>query len=172
MFRDRIAVVAAHPDDEAIGLGGQLASMQDVFLIHVTDGAPRKRPDWKEYAATRRRELLAAAKIAGIPAERCLEAGFADQQAAHHLPEATEALASILTRIAPKIVFTHPYEGGHPDHDATAFAVHHAVTSAEIREFTSYHRHLNTGDVETGCFLQGDPGSVVQLSDNQRARKH
>jgi LmbE family N-acetylglucosaminyl deacetylase len=42
------------------------------------------------------------------------------------------------------VVWTHPYEGGHPDHDATAFAVQSACAllgsaAPERREFTSYH---------------------------------
>jgi hypothetical protein len=49
-----------------------------------------------------------------------------------------------LRLIKPDIVFTHPYEGGHPDHDFTAFAVHAACrltksTKSVIAEFASYN---------------------------------
>ncbi|MBZ5604493.1 MAG: PIG-L family deacetylase [Acidobacteriia bacterium] len=171
MFEERIAIVAAHPDDETIGLGGQLASMRGVFVIHATDGAPRRRPDWKIYKQQRREELLRAMALAGIPEDRCLEIGMPDQQAAHHLVELTCHLSRIFDELKPSKIFTHPYEGGHPDHDATCFAVHHAATAA-IWEFSSYHRNLLTGEIETACFLSPiTPARIVDLTTDQLARK-
>lgn len=169
MFDRRIIVVAAHPDDETIGLGGQLSSMRDVTLVHVTDGAPRSRPDWKSYAQARRAELLAAANIAGVPEQRCIGIGIADQEASTHLVELTCALSRLFAELAPQIIFTHPYEGGHPDHDAAAFAVHRASTVAEIWEFCSYHRSPFSGDIEVGCFLH--PGRNRYPRGAERVRK-
>jgi len=175
MFDGRVTVVAAHPDDETIGLGGHLPSIEDVYIIHTTDGAPRKRPDWKLYRHRRREELLAAMSMAGIPEDRCLEIGMPDQQAAQHLVELTCHLSRIFERLRPSVIVTHPYEGGHPDHDATCFAVHHAA-SAEIWEFSSYHRNLVTGEIETACFLYADSPEArqswsAQLTQSQIARK-
>jgi N-acetylglucosamine malate deacetylase 2 len=174
MFDKRIIVVAAHPDDETIGLGGQLASMKDVFLIHVTDGAPRSRPDWRPHAAARRAELLAAAAIAGIPEERCLEVGLPDQESARNLIELSCHLSRTFAEIRPEIIFTHPYEGGHPDHDACAFAVQHAESSAELWEFASYHRSPLSADIETGCFLSdyARPGGHGSEAAPARAGVH
>ncbi len=50
----------------------------------------------------------------------------------------------------------HPYEGGHPDHDAAAFAVHAAVrclgcAAPALVEMTSYHRRDNA--LRVGEFL-------------------
>jgi LmbE family N-acetylglucosaminyl deacetylase len=58
-----------------------------------------------------------------------------------------DAVAGLLDELRPEVVLTHPYEGGHTDHDATAFAVHLACgmlrregTQAPIvLELTSYH---------------------------------
>jgi N-acetylglucosamine malate deacetylase 2 len=56
-------------------------------------------------------------------------------------------VAGILDELRPEVVLTHPYEGGHTDHDATAFAVHLAcgvlrregVPAPIVLELTSYH---------------------------------
>ena len=64
--------------------------------------------------------------VAGVPAEACVGLGVADQEAALELASLAERLAALLTQGNIDIVLTHPYEGGHPDHDATAFAVHGA----------------------------------------------
>lgn len=187
-------VVAAHSDDETIGLGGQLHSMGDVTLVHVTDGAPRphalQSPDrqeavaqssdgggtdsdgsWREYAHLRRKELLEAMAIAGISESRCLQLDFADQDASYHLLDVTQRLADLIRERAPEIVFTHAYEGGHPDHDATAFAVHCAVWCAFqsldraplVIEFESYHRSPEDETLEAGRFLKPPGASFDNL---------
>jgi LmbE family N-acetylglucosaminyl deacetylase len=135
-------IVAAHPDDEVIGLGGQLAALKP-YIIHITDGAPKNMCDAlahgfatrQEYARARREELLGALELAGIGQERCCSLGVADQEASYHMAAIAKRLAGMLEGA---VVYTHPYEGGHPDHDATAFAVH-ASGVREVREFTSYH---------------------------------
>lgn len=168
--QDRIVIVAAHLDDETIGMGAQLCRLRDVTIVHVTDGAPRRRPHWKHYAQTRRDEFLRAASLAGIPPERCLEAGLPDQQAAHHLIELSCFLSRLFDQLRPRFIFTHPYEGGHPDHDATAFAVHHAAPAATVIEFTSYHRAPYGTGIETGCFL-GEAERTIELNDDQKSQK-
>jgi LmbE family N-acetylglucosaminyl deacetylase len=49
-----------------------------------------------------------------------------DQEASLHLAGLTRELVRVFEELGPEVVLTHPYEGGHPDHDATAFAVHAA----------------------------------------------
>jgi LmbE family N-acetylglucosaminyl deacetylase len=122
----RVAIVVAHPDDETIGLGAQLARFRDLLLVHVTDGAPRSRRDAADYAATRRRELDAMLGCVGIPRDRAVSLGVADQAASFHVVEIARRVADLLAKFRPAIALTHAYEGGHPDHDATCFAVHAA----------------------------------------------
>src|SRR5215211_8617460 len=130
-----LAMVVAHPDDEAIGAGAQLPRLNGVTMIHVTDGAPRSPRDAErhgfataaEYAFARTRELERVMMLAGIPVADRFCLGVADQEAALHLPRVTRALVRLFLERASEIVLTHAYEGGHPDHDAVAFAVHAAA---------------------------------------------
>lgn len=175
-----LVIVAAHPDDEVIGAGAQLAQVQDITIIHVTDGAPCNLADAQgagfrdraEYAAARRRELLDALAIAGIPAERASQIGIVDQEASLYMPELSWRLQTMLEAIRPHAVLTHPYEGGHPDHDATAFAVHAAAQPRAIPvfEFASYHNR--DGAIATGCFLPAStPAYRYVLSPGERELK-
>ena len=166
--RGRILIVAAHPDDETIGVAGQLGLLEDPYIVHVTDGAPRATPSRTRYAAMRRRELEAAMVLAGIERVRCLELGGTDQES--HL---TRLLCGRLQEIRPQVILTHPYEGGHPDHDACAFMVQAAVYMLRRRgidpplrtEFASYHNGSpdSLSSMRVGAFLPGPPGTKITL---------
>lgn len=177
-------IVAAHPDDEAIGLGVRLAEMHDITgILHVTDGAPRSGPDiqragcrsWEEYAILRRREFEKALAVSGAQSKHILCLGIPDQQASFQIRELATELAEILAWLHPDTVFTHSYEGGHPDHDATAAGVHAARQllggTFTVYEFTSYHARGTRMECE--CFLEANRATVVErgLTVEERRRK-
>jgi LmbE family N-acetylglucosaminyl deacetylase len=172
MNAERILLVAAHPDDETIGAGAQLAHWhRHVTILHATNGSPGND---RAYARARRLELLKAVRLAGIEPEQCREIGFVDQQCAFNLVELTRKVGEWVGRLRPEIVLTHPYESGHPDHDSCAFAVNAAVRLSrfgEAWEFTSYHAGPG-GSMETGAFL-GDAraAEVHHLSTDQQHMK-
>ncbi|MDW6023579.1 PIG-L family deacetylase [Mesorhizobium sp. BAC0120] len=132
-------VVVAHPDDETVGIGGHLTALSQATIIHVTDGAPRNMRDayahgfatWQDYAEARRGELAAAMGEASIDVDQLLNVGMPDQEAAHNLVPLALQLAGLFRDSRPRFVCTHPFEGGHPDHDAIAFAVHAACWLTE-----------------------------------------
>jgi LmbE family N-acetylglucosaminyl deacetylase len=178
-------LIAAHPDDEILGLGGQLAGIPDLALIHVTDGAPLDMSDARRagfstrsaYVRARALELDRALKAARIVPVRRRALGLTDQEAVEHLPELVAIVEDELRGAAA--VITHPYEGGHPDHDACAFIVQcacerlrHSGRSAPVRlEFASYH--ARDGQAARGVFwpAAGCPERVIQLDAPQLARK-
>jgi LmbE family N-acetylglucosaminyl deacetylase len=123
----------------------------------VTDGAPlddtyakgRGYESREAYAAARRNEVVAALSVIGLPEDRVRSLGLVDGEAAFHLVELCHKVADLFDELEPDVVLTHPYEGGHSDHDSTAFAVHLAAgmllrqgqKAPIILELTSYHNY-------------------------------
>lgn len=207
MGNSRILLIAAHPDDEVIGAGIEMTrwNPEHVTILHVTDGSPEDPKHAQaagfatrdEYARERRRELGKALELAGMGEARCVELGFTDQQAHLYLPDLVERLAELIEEIRPDVIYTHPYEGGHPDHDAAAFAASHAVAvftkraaalapsgrtglppgtdcrpgpgSVMVMEFTSYY--AGPDGLVASQFLQSGGVRINSLTASQRALK-
>ena len=144
---ERVVVVVAHPDDETLWAGALLGRLDDGLLIHLTDGAPADGADARRlgftsrgaYAAARSAELDAALAALAYRGTR-RGYGLRDQEAVIALDAMTERLTTDLAGAAA--VVTHPYEGGHPDHDAAALAVRRAAdrVGAAVVEFACYHK--------------------------------
>jgi LmbE family N-acetylglucosaminyl deacetylase len=158
-----VAVVVAHPDDETIGCGAQLRRLRQATIVVVTDGAPRDLHDAhhygfrtaEEYAQAREREHLGALAIAGASLTRSVRFRVADQQAAFLLPQITRRLARLFATREIGVVLTHAYEGGHPDHDATAFCVHAAAVLRRVAG-------ASVAVVEMPFYRQGRGGPAYQ----------
>ncbi len=182
----KLLVILAHPDDEVLALGGRLEWLGESLFVTVTDGVPLDGHDARnhgfatlqDYRAARRAELAEALRKAGLDETRArtlrLQDGrlISDQLAALSLVALTQLLLRTLGQFEPDAVLTHPYEGGHPDHDACAFAVHLAVRCAgetvPIIEAPFYH--ATAGGMETGVF-PGGGGYAVRLLPEQKANK-
>lgn len=184
----RTMVVAAHPDDETVGAGSRLPRLASARFVCVTDGAPRDGADAGRHALTpaayaqaRRVELEAVLALCGIGAGRIACFDCPDQQAALNLAALARRLAQWWRDEATQVVLTQPYEGGHPDHDATAFAVHAAAqwlqregrSAPALVEMAGYHRGP---DGTLSCAFLPDAGSdrdaiTLQLSLEDQAFK-
>ena len=187
-------VLLAHPDDETLGGSALLAALGPAaHIVHVTDGAPRAMGDAHhagcatrdEYAALREAECAAALALAGLgPAQRS-SFGVVDQEAWRDLPGLARRVADLLAARRPALLVTHAYEGGHPAHDAVAFAARAAcaLVAADggappvLVEQTSYHASPDPDapdQLVTDAFLVvpgAGPVATVHLDEAERARK-
>ena len=182
-------IVVAHPDDESIGAGARLNRLGNAWIVEITNGAPddlecARRHGFEtseQYADARRRELDRAMSIAGFPLDRLISLGYTDGEVTLRLVEVCLRVTELIDSLKPDVVLTHPYEGGHTDHDATAFAVHLAcgalrregVTPPAILELALYH--ARNGERIVQQFLPHDGADkdqrVVRLGAADRARK-
>jgi LmbE family N-acetylglucosaminyl deacetylase len=142
----RAVVVAAHPDDETLGMGGTLHRLLHagvaLTLVVATDGEaayPGLDSGGRgALARTRRAELTAAVVTLGggprveHPGVRVHRLGLPDGELDAHLPELTGAIAPLL---AGADAYFAPWQGDpHPDHRAAGLA---AARAAEAQPGTS-----------------------------------
>ena len=131
-------VVAPHPDDAELGMGGAIIKMVDmgwkVGVLDLTDGEPTPfgNPE------TRKRETFNATKILGIQWRENL--GLPNRRLEATLEARTE-LTNVIRRVRPRWLFASYWEDAHPDHLAATQLVEAARFWAKL----------------TKSHLEGDP---------------
>ncbi|MFZ1936765.1 MAG: bacillithiol biosynthesis deacetylase BshB1 [Thermoguttaceae bacterium] len=108
-------VVAPHPDDAELGMGGAivkfLAEGLAVGVLDLTDGEPTPHGS----PQIRRRETAEATKILGLPWRENL--GLPNRTLEPTLA-ARAALAAVFRRVRPRWIFAPYWIDAHPDHVA------------------------------------------------------
>lgn len=124
----KVVVLAAHPDDETLGVGGTLRALHragaETTLVVATDGEAAypglDQQRRSELARTRRAELRDALHAAGLEELAVHWLGLPDGRLAEHLGELTERLIGPL---AGADAYLAPWTGDpHPDHRAVGDA--------------------------------------------------
>ncbi len=131
-----LVVVAAHPDDETLGVGGLAATLTErgvpVDVVSVSDGGAAYRDlsafDRIRLEGRRRNEMDSAARFLGV--RQPIHLGFPDGRLGEHTDTLTELLTLILLD-RPGMWCAATWRGdGHPDHEAVgasaAAAAHRA----------------------------------------------
>jgi LmbE family N-acetylglucosaminyl deacetylase len=168
----RVLLVAAHPDDEVLALGGHFRTVHP-RIFHLTDGAGFL--PFPNLAERRGKETKRALAIGGIPRRRFTSGTVPDQGVVDAIPPLMERLMEVIKKVRADCLLTHAYEGGHPDHDAASLVCHLAAGSIPVYEFPGYYNgtpHLALASWAVSRFLPADtPEIVISLSPRQRQLK-
>ena len=132
-----ILVIAAHPDDEVLGMGATIKKLSDkgnkIHLCVVTEGASAQYSE-KKMIAVRKNACLKAGKLLGIKSFDFLEYPDMSLDTIPHL-EINKKLEKIIKKIKPKIVYTTPFNDLNKDHqivfDSTLVAARPLVSTVK-----------------------------------------
>lgn len=169
MDRTRVAVIAAHPDDELLGAGGTLARHvrdgEEVHAIVVADGAGSRYP--AELIATLEKQAHRAAEIIGFTSLQFLS--LPDQRLdTVPLIELTQRLEGVLDEIAPITVYTHFPEDVNDDHRVVARCAWTACrpyARPELRKFAVFQTPSSTEWAWPMPGTEFRPNLFVDVSD-------
>ena len=112
-----VMVLASHPDDAELGMGGTLAALSasghKVIVVDLTDGEPTPHgtPELRCAEAQKASTIL---KLS----ERIM-LNIKNREIADTV-ENRQQVAGLIRRYKPELLFTHYWEDAHPDHVAAA----------------------------------------------------
>jgi LmbE family N-acetylglucosaminyl deacetylase len=136
-----ILIIAAHPDDEVLGMGGTIKKLSKFTKIHlcvVTEGASAQYKN-KKMIKERKDACKKSAKILGISDISFLE--FTDMKL-DTIPHLTinRSIEKIIQKIKPTTVYTTPYHDLNKDHrivyESTLVATR--PSSSSVKNLFSY----------------------------------
>lgn len=122
-----VMVIAPHPDDAELGMGGTIAALikqnAEVVVVDLTDGEPTPfgSPE------IRAKETDAASKVLGVKTRLML--GIKNREI-FDTPQNRKLVAEVIRQFRPEILFVPYWEDAHPDHV-------HASQLCEAARFSS-----------------------------------
>lgn len=115
--KNRVLVIAAHPDDEVLGVGGTIlkhhAQGDQVFVCIVTSG---HEPRWSlEYVKQQANESVEVDKILHIISRVCLAFPSTELNTVPH-NTLNDKISEAITQFKPNIIYTHFANDINKDH--------------------------------------------------------
>ncbi|MFM7134905.1 MAG: bacillithiol biosynthesis deacetylase BshB1 [Planctomycetota bacterium] len=127
-----VAVIAPHPDDAELGMGGTIARMvaegHRVLVVDLTDGEPTP-------CGTPERRVAEAAEATRILGCERVNLGMPNRALEHCLAH-RHAVAAVFRSFRPEIVFVPHPEDVHPDHLAATRIVEDSRFDAKLTRST------------------------------------
>ncbi len=138
-----VLVVAPHPDDAEISVGGTIVtSLQQklsVGVLELTDGEPTPYGTREKRTA----ETLAATETLGLTWRGNL--GLPNRQLQHTL-EARQKLANVFRQVRPKTILAPYWDDAHPDH----------IVASELVDAARFWSKLSRTDEDGQLPLTGE----------------
>ena len=164
-----VLIVAAHPDDEAIGCGGTMAKHvangDSIYVLFMTNGvgARNARPqDVENRQACARR----ASQILGV--ERSFQLDFPDNKMdAVPLLDVVQEIEKVIREVGPETLYTHYSYDLNVDHQIT----HQAVMTASRPQINCPVKNIYTFEVlsstewQSKAKRQFSPQKIVDITD-------
>lgn len=183
----RNLIVIAQPGDEILCCSHLLLrEPEQTRVLCIADGAivneralQRSEADTpEEFADLRHNQWFCAVTELPFPIDRVAALGLAEQEVLTKGAEVIDTILDVIRAERPSTVYTHAYEGGHPDADAVCYAVHQAIgclqeageVSPSLLEFTGYH--ARDGLFRSAEFLSPYPSAQrARLTEEETTRK-
>ncbi|MCB0335719.1 MAG: bacillithiol biosynthesis deacetylase BshB1 [Bdellovibrionales bacterium] len=149
-------VIASHPDDAEIGMGGTIAALvasgKSVLLVDLTDGEPTPFGS----AEIRATESQAASAVLGLTQR--INLGLTNRELFDGV-ESRKRLAELMREYRPKVLFTQYWDDAHPDH----------IQAAALSIASRFYSKFVKSDMKGEAFY---PGKVFYyFSTHMRVRQ-
>ena len=161
-----VLVIAAHPDDEVLGVGGTIAASVNhanpVDILIVTEGCSSQYPDQPELIEVKKKEAKAAANILGA---RSVHFGGLPDMKLDTIPitEVNRCIEKAVKELKPNIVFCQARSDVNLDHrivfDATLVACR-PYSAPHVNKLLSYYAP-SSSEWGPDCF---DPNWFVDIT--------
>lgn len=166
----RILVIAPHPDDGELGMGGTIIKLvragHAVHLLDMTNGEPTPNGS----PEIRQREWTAATKILGCTRSNL---GLKNREVVHSI-ENRHKLAAVIREHRPDIMFVPFAPDAHPDHVAVTKIAEDARFDAKLTKTNipgePWHPKRIIYYFCTHLRVDFKPTFVIDISDTQEAK--
>jgi len=178
---DKILVIVAHADDEAIGCGGTLLKHtnngDDIRIVYMTDGvgAREKNTNTQDNSASQKRLSAQQQACKQLSVDKYYNFDFPDNRMDQiALIDITQKIEPIINEFLPTIIYTH--HGG--DLNIDHRKVHQAVLTAcrpqpnsSINEILTFEVNSSTEWASTSMSSPFLPNYFVDISEYQNEKQ-